>query len=76
MIIRNQVLLKQPWLWPVCTLTGSAYIFVEDSGLSAMAKLAIYFGTVCVSNIWFFSSLRQTQRNRTPDPPPGDKISA
>jgi hypothetical protein len=75
MIIRNQALLKWPWLLPVSTAIGAAYVFLKDSGLSFVAKLAIYFGTVAAINLWFFSSLKQTRRSLTDGPRPGDKLS-
>jgi hypothetical protein len=57
MIIRNPVLLKMPWLLPVCSFLGAAYVFMKDNGLSFGMKLATYLGTVAAINFWFFSSL-------------------
>lgn len=75
MIIRNQALLRWPWLLPVCSLIGAAYIFLKDNGLSFVVKLAIFFGTVAAINLWFFSSLKQTRRSLTDSAKPGDKLS-
>lgn len=66
MRIRNQSLLKRPWLFPICTVTGVFVgLFVEGTkGLSAPTIIFVLVGICIAPNIWFFVSLRQTQRQQ------------
>jgi hypothetical protein len=76
MIIRNQVLIKWPWLLPVCSLIGAAYVFLQANGLSFVVKVAVYVGTEAAINLWFFSSLKQTRSALTKNSAPGKQSQA
>ena len=67
MRIRNKNLLKWPWLWPVCTTIGAAFVFVQPSNLSTAVKMAIFLGVVVAVNIFFFISLKRTRSQNPPD---------
>jgi hypothetical protein len=60
MTIRNRVLLKRPWLWPVCAALGAACIFTQPNGLGIITEIAIYLGVVVTLNILFFVALRES----------------
>ena len=66
MRIRNQHLLKRPWLFPVYTLIGGAIgLLSVTSGLSVAMRGAIFVVCISLMNVWFFIALRLTRRNAT-----------
>jgi NADH:ubiquinone oxidoreductase subunit 6 (subunit J) len=62
MKIRNQALIKRPWIWPVCTTIGAALIFVQGANISLTTKVEIFSGVVVVLNAFFFVVLKHTLR--------------
>ena len=71
MRIRNQVWLKRPWLFPICTALGAATgVFVAGTqGLNVITLALIIIGTVAGVNAWFFVSLRKTLADQAANVP-------
>jgi hypothetical protein len=68
MKIRNQVLLRLPWLFSACTIIGVPLgLYLSGDALKVLSKLTlILIGVGCIAalNLWFFVSLRQTTRDQ------------
>jgi len=66
MIIRNQSLLRRPWLFPVYTVLGVLIgLYFGGDAVRVLNNLTvILIGVACIAalNVWFFASLRQTLR--------------
>ena len=62
MTIRNQALIKRPWLFPVCSIIGCSVVFFQSNNLSTTATAAIYVGVIALMNTLFFVALKQTLR--------------
>jgi hypothetical protein len=67
MKVRNQQLLKRPWLFSIYTIIGGALtIYFAAPPAQNTDVIAVAVGVVAVINIWFFVSLRQTLRSQKP----------
>jgi hypothetical protein len=71
MTIRNQHLLKRPWLFPIFTTLGAVLGVFEGGthGLSVMTLALILIGTFAVVNTWFFISLSKTMAGQAANLP-------
>lgn len=64
MRIRNQVLLKRPWLFPLYTVGGAftGLLLTNKKGLSVITLASIFIVVISVLNVWFFVTLRRQSR--------------
>src|ERR1017187_7042060 len=77
MRIRNQVLLKRPWLFPVFTVSGAFFgLLNRPQNLGPVAIASIFVGVVAVINVWFFVARRGKLSARSPPEPPATKYAA
>jgi hypothetical protein len=66
MRIKNPVLLKRPWLFPVCTTLGAAFVFRQGIDISLTIKGAVFLVIVVAFDIVFFLALKRTRQNQNP----------
>ena len=68
MKIRNQSLLRRPWLFPIYTVLGVPLgLYLSRDAVKVLNNATvILIGVGCVAaiNVWFFASLRQTLRDQ------------
>jgi hypothetical protein len=61
--IKNQNLIKYPWLFALSTVIGGAYpLYFGGPAAQTPGVIAIAAVVVAVLNIWFYLSLRKTLR--------------
>jgi len=78
MKIRNQSLLRRPWLFPVYTLLGVPLgLYLGGDAVKVLnypTVIFIFVGCIAALNVWFFASLKQTLRDqkRVPVEEPGN----
>jgi hypothetical protein len=63
MKIRNQQLLKRPWLFTIYTAVGGLLpLYLGGPAAQTAEVILVAVGVLAVLNVWFFVSLRQTLR--------------
>lgn len=64
MKIRNQLLLKRPWLFPIYAVIGAVRgLYFGGPRIFSVEVVAIAVGVIAVLNLWFFVSLTRTPRD-------------
>lgn len=68
--VKNQSLIKRPWLFSACTVIGGAYpLYFGGPAAQTPETIAIAALVVVALNVWFYLSLRKTLRDKKPIDP-------
>ncbi len=62
MLIKNQALLKRPWIFTLATAGGALIGFVQTGDFDFALRIAGTVGAFILLNVWFFLTWRRTKR--------------